>query len=309
MRHIAIKRLAISFTVFILLFSQICPVYAKGFSGGRTSGFSGAMRSSVSTKSVSSPFSSKSSSGYSGSSKSSATARALPSLGGKTTSISSKTAKESYMQSSFSKQISTSNYSNYKKSLTPEQTKDYTSSLNKSYSLPNRLNFDDALATRNSRLTTFGTRPVIINVGGGYLGGPLSYGSAFAGIWDMWFLTRASQLFWYNHWSEISPYRNNFDQAKFNEMEARVKELEQQKVAKDPNYLEPGVDPDLQFSSEYQQSHVSDIYYTDKSGSSAQSVFGTIFMLIIIVALLLYIFKKVSRKNGKKSFESKIYMI
>ncbi len=168
------------------------------------------------------------------------------------------------------------------------------------------MNYDDAVRTRTSRINSFNTRPVFINVNPTLFGGPLSYGYGSVGIWDLWFLMRASELFWYHHWNEISPYRNYFQAKQYSDMEARVKALEQQNIKKDPNYLEPKVSADLQYSPDYQQKHLDQMYYTDKyPGNTGNPVVAVVFLGIGAVILII-VFKRFMRPRVK-SFKSDIY--
>jgi hypothetical protein len=123
----------------------------------------------------------------------------------------------------------------------------------------------------------------------------------------LWFLLRASELFWYHHWLDIYAYRNYFEASQFANMEARVRALEAQNVVRDANYLEPGVDPDLQFSSDYQQKHTNSIYYTNKYPSRAGNVIVTILVMLIIIAVLVIIIRKVSRPKRSYGSNSSIY--
>lgn len=211
------------------------------------------------------------------------------------------------MQDEYKKQASTSNYSEYKQKLNSEQQKAYESSFSKSYNVNNRMNFDDALRSRPQRINVFNSRPVYVGLNPVYFGSPISYGHAFAGPWDLWFLMRASDLFWYHHWHDISPYRNYFQEQQFRDMERRVQELEaKNNGVRDENYLEPGVDPDLQFSGEYQEKNLDRIYYTDKYSKPVSNPVQTILILIVIAAGLILIMKNVARPRRKK-YDSRLY--
>jgi hypothetical protein len=307
------KRVFAVVLILILLFSQSSLVLARGrsFSSGRSIG-----RSSFKFKSPS--VSTKKASGYSGSaskkssSTSSSKSRSIPgsySTGKSTTSKTAKTssAKSSYMKDTFKTTSSKSNYSAYKSKLNAQQKKAYNSSMNNSYKMNNRMNFDDAVRTRPQRISSFNSRPIFINVNRGYFGSPFSYGYAFVGPWDMWFLMRASELFWYHHWAEISLYNNYFDAAQYAKMDARVKQLEAQGVAKDPNYLEPGVDPDLQLTTDYQEKHLDSMYYTNKTPNNSGSIVVTFIIIGAIVIILIVFIRKAAKPKQKKSTYSRIY--
>jgi hypothetical protein len=214
------------------------------------------------------------------------------------------------MSDAYKKQTSSSNYSSYKSKLNDDQKKAYDSSMNSNYYTGSKMNFEDATRTRTSRMDTYNSRPVRININTYQFGGGLfSYGMAFAGPWDLWFLMRASDMFWYHHWTEISPYRDYFEAAQFAQMESRIRTLEAQNIARDTSYMEPGVDPDLMFSSDYQEKNVDKIYYTDKYAKPVQNpVKYFIPILLISVGLILIIYtlsRRKPQKPGKNS--SRIY--
>ena len=209
------------------------------------------------------------------------------------------------MSDAYKKQASSSNYSSYKQKLNDEQKKVYDSSMNTNYYNGNKMNFEDASRTRSTRMNDYNSRPIRISINTYNFGGPLSYGTAFAGPWDLWFLMRASDVFWYNHWNDIYPYRDNFEAAQFAEMEGRIKALEAQNVARDPNYMEPGVDPDLMFSSDYQEKNVDKLYYTDKYNKPVQNPAKFFIpILLISIGLILVIYTLSRRKPQKPSRNS-----
>ena len=311
----------------IFVLSQASVVDAKGFSrsfggsksfsksfGGSTfkskSSYSGSTKSSKglfsgSSKSASSK---SSSSGYSGSSSS----RSVPgsySAGSSTkTSSASNSKKSVYMQDAYKKQTSSSNYNSYKQKLNPEQQKAYDSSMNSGFKVNNRMNFEDSVNTRSQRASNMNSRPVFINTRPGLFSGPMRWGMGYVGMWDMFFIMQASNLFWYHHWNEISPYRDNFEEKKFAEMEARVKELEKENNGvRDPNYMDPNVDPDLQLSSDYQGKNLDKIYYTDKYSKPETDPATTIIVIILIGGVLLMVISKAARPKPKKTYNSRIY--
>jgi hypothetical protein len=306
--NIVKKRIFAVIIILIFLFTQSSVVLARGrFSSGRSF--------SVRSKGFSGFSTPKKSSGYAGSSSKkspSSSARSVPgsySKGKSTTGAKAKTttARSAYMKDTFKTTTSKNNYSAYKKGLNDQQKKAYDSSMNNSYKMNSRMNFDDAIRTRPQRVSSFNSRPIFMNYNPGIFGGPFSYGYAFVGPWDMWFLMRASEMFWFHHWADISPYRNNFNNAEFAKMEERVKKLEAEGVAKDPNYLEPGVDPDLQLTTDYQEKHLDSIYYTDKNPGNTGSTVLTIIIVGAVITLLIIIIRKEVRPKKKKGSYSKIY--
>jgi hypothetical protein len=309
---------------FVFVISQVGIVDAKGFSrgfGGSKSfsksfssgsksfgGFSGSSKSSKGLFSKGSSSSTKkSSSGYSSSSSRSVPGSYSSSSSAKRSSTAASSKKSAYMQDAYKKQSSSTNYSNYKQKLNAEQQKVYDSSMNSNFKVNNRMNFEDAMRTRTQRISYINTRPIYVNVRPGLFGGPLTWGMGYVGMWDMFFLMHASNLFWYHHWNEIYPYRDQFDEAKFNEMEARVKQLEQEnKGVRDANYLDPDVDPDLQFSSQYQEKNLDNIYYSNKYAEPTTNPGLSLIIIIIVVGVLFIFVSRVSRPR-RKTYNSRIY--
>lgn len=275
--------------------------FSKSFSSSvksstkKSSGLFGASSKSKSSASRSKPGTKS----FSGSSSGSTSAKGFASK------ASSK--KYSYMQDTYKKQVSSKNYNTYKQKLNSDQQKVYTDSLKRDFGTSSRkMRFEDAMNTRNSRINTFeNNRPIFINANRGMFSSPFSYGYAYVGPWDLWFLMRASDLFWFHHWNEISPYRSYFDQQEYDKLEKRVQELEQKGVKKDPAYLDPDVDPDLQLSQQYQEKNLDKVYYTDKYPARSA---GTAVVIIIITSVaLIIIIRKISKPRRKKSHYSSIY--
>lgn len=305
--------------IIALVFSQAGLAYARGFSGGgrsfggssfsRSSGSFSSYRSSSSGWSGSSS-SSKSYGSWGGSSSGSSSSRNVP--GSYSTSGTSSfnsygsktgTAKNSYMQNTYNNQASASNFKTYKQNLNAEQQKVYDSSMNRNYNVGSRLNYNDALNTRNQRISNYDTNPVRVHVNNYYFGGPLSYGSAFVGIWDMWFLMRASNLFWYHHWNDINPYSSYFNTTDFAARQAAVNAMQAQGIAKNTSYLDPNVNPDLQFSKSYVDSHANNIYNTSYRRPSSHP-FLTLIFILVFAAILIWFIKKLLKKPVKTRYSS-----
>ncbi|MHB8066077.1 MAG: hypothetical protein ACYDG2_26235 [Ruminiclostridium sp.] len=304
------KRVLAILLIFTFVFASTAGVYAKGFrSFGGSRSFSKSFSSS--SKSVT-----KKSGGLFGSSKAkSSSSRAKPgstaSSGSSAKGFASKSTskKYSYMQDTYKKQVSSKNFNTYKQKLNTDQQKVYNDSLKRDYGTSSRrMGFEDAMNTRSSRINTFSnSRPIFINVNRGMFASPFSYGYAYVGPWDLWFLMRASDMFWFHHWNEISPYRSYFDQQKYDELEKKVEDLEKQGVKRDPNYLDPDVDPDLQLSQQYQEQNVDKLYYTDKYPTNSGSAGTAIVVIIITSVALVIVIKKISKPKRKKSHYSRIY--
>lgn len=210
------------------------------------------------------------------------------------------------MNDTYKKQSSGRSYTTYQQKLNTEQQKAYNTSYSKNYNYQ-RTGFEDSMRTRPQRISMFDRRPIIVAANPMYFGGPLSYGSAFVGMWDMWFLMRASDMFWFHHWNDIYPYRDYFEASKFADMEKRVKALEQQGVVRDESYVDPEVDPDLQFSDEYTQKNIDKVYYTDKYSTPSTNPVAAVIILVGVGVVLVIILRKVSKPKPKKTFQSRIY--
>jgi hypothetical protein len=211
------------------------------------------------------------------------------------------------MQEQYKKEISRSSYKAYQQKLNDEQKKVYDSAMNTNYRVNNRMNFEDAMNTRAQRISAFDARPVRTNYNTFYFGGPITYGSAFVGPWDLWFLLRASDLFWYHHWLDIYPYRDYFAPADFAARENAVRAMEAQNIARDESYLDPDTDPDLQFSNDYQQSHLDNIYYTDRHPATNGSPVTTIIVIVIIASGVVLVIKGLSKPRPRRPSSSNIY--
>jgi len=305
------KRVLAIFLIIIFVFTSTAGVYAKGFrsSGGGRS-FSKSYSSSPksfgggglfgSSKSKSSSSKNNSSRSIPGSTTNKKSAKGFTS---KTTS-----KKYSYMQDTYKKQVSSKNFNTYKQKLNTDQQKVYNDTLKRDYGTSSRrMGFENAMNTRSSRVNTFGQRPIFMNVNRGMFASPFSYGYAFVGPWDLWFLMRASDMFWFHHFSEISPYKSYFNQQEYEKLEKRVKEIETQGTKKDPTYLDPDVDPDLQLSQQYQEKNVDKVYYTDKYPTNSASAGTAIVIIIITSVALIIVIKRLSKPKRKKSHYSRIY--
>ncbi len=292
---------------------------SSGSTGSSSSGSTGSSSSSKSSGSTSGSGSSSGTSGSTGSSSSgytggSSSSKSSGSTGGTTGSSSSSksssstvksktdTLKNTYMQETYKKQASQNNYSAYKQKLNDEQKKTYESSFNNTYGSGSRMDFDSAMRTRPQRISDYSTRPIRININTYQFGGPFSYGYAFAGPWDLWFLMRASDMFWYHHWNDIYPYRDYFEAAQFAQMEQRIRALEAQNIPRDATYMEPGVDPDLQLSSDYLEKNVDKYYYTNQYAKPVKNPVGTLIGVVIIIAGLVLILRHFSRRRPKNPY-------
>lgn len=220
----------------------------SGYSAGSTSKSSG---SSAGSSSVSGSGKSSSSSGYTaGAASSSSVAKPI----GKQTPQSDKSA---YLNTVYAKETSKNNYAAYQQKMNPTQQASY-SQYNTAPSVQNVQSYSTLSSSRPTRINVYNSSPVYCGYNTSLYPGGLSYGSAYCGRWDLWFLTRASDVFWYNHLDEIMMYNNMFDRNQYEQRLARVRAMNN--VARDPNYLDPDVNYDLQYSPNYQKEHLNELY-------------------------------------------------
>ena len=123
-----------------------------------------------------------------------------------------------------------------------------------------------------------------------YFWGPYGYpmwGYRRLGMWDLAFLLTASHLFWHHHWNEMRHYRTYFDRQKWTQMEARVKALEAKGVKRDPNYLDPNLAPDLQFSKQFAAQNPAVAYPGKKApkGEEPSGFFGWVLGLVLAMGI------------------------
>ena len=318
------KRVFAIMLILVLVFTSTAGVFAKSRSFGGSRSFSKSYSRSYKSSSKSSGLFGASKAKSSNSKKSSSSnsskssTRSIPgtsksysgSTGSSAKSFSNKSSskKYSYMQDTYKKQVSGKNFNTYKQKLNTEQQKVYNDSMKRNYGTGSRrMGFEDAMKSRTSRINSFGKRPIFMNVNRGMFSSPFSYGYAFVGPWDLWFLMRASEMFWYHHWLDIAPYKSYFNQQEYEKLEKRVEELEKQGVQRDPNYIDPDTDPDLQFSQQYQEENVDKIYYTDKYSTNSASSGVAVVIIIVSAGALIIVIRKLSKPKPKKSHYSRIY--
>ena len=105
------------------------------------------------------------------------------------------------------------------------------------------------------------------------------------GVWDIYFLSHANDLFWYHHWQDRSIrnalYQQNIlEDAELRRLESRVQELEQQGIARNADYLPDGVGPEDAYSRDY----IRSVAYEEEEGG----VGFIIFMSILVGAVVAY---------------------
>jgi hypothetical protein len=80
------------------------------------------------------------------------------------------------------------------------------------------------------------------------------YNDPYNSFFWYWMLDRSleDRAYWaYHHQHDMDAARYNDLLARDAQLAARVRQLEAQKVARDPNYVPPGMEPDLQYTDEY----------------------------------------------------------
>ena len=80
------------------------------------------------------------------------------------------------------------------------------------------------------------------------------YNDPYPSMFWWWMLDRSLEeraLWAYHHQSSMDQARYREMCAKDAQLEARVRQLEAQKVARDPNYAPKGMDPDLMYTNDY----------------------------------------------------------
>lgn len=107
------------------------------------------------------------------------------------------------------------------------------------------------------------------------------------GIWDVYFLSQASDLFWYHHWNDASIQRALYQDrvlqdAELARLEAKIRSLETQNIVRDMSYIPEGIEPQDMYSEAYIQSVRQD--------EESSSVGFILFLSILIGAGFAYFF-------------------
>lgn len=218
-----------------------------------------------------------------------------------TASAQSQTKKDSYMQEAYKKELSKSNYAAYKQKLDENQQKAYDQTANRSYTMNNKMDWDDAMATRQQRMGRFDGYPVRTAINISMFPGSFGYGSSFIGPYDLWFLARASDLFWYHHWDLLSPYRSWFDPVGFAAREAMIHQMEMQHIQRNPDYMDSDWDYDLAFSPDYQRNHLGDLYNTRRAFHGFWTSIWIFIVMLGIVILIVFMIRKISESRHKNA--------
>ncbi|MDD5603137.1 MAG: hypothetical protein PHG48_03500 [Eubacteriales bacterium] len=199
--------------------------------------------------------------------------------------------KSLYMLDHYTSLSLNSEYHIYPQELTPLQAESLSNGLVTLYKMPDKTAFESSLADKPSRIAAYDKLPLRIRPDYSVFSGPFSYGSVYIGPWDMWFLLRASDEFWFNHWDEIAPYKEYFNQADFEARDSAVKSMMQSGSTPDALMLEQVFSADLQFSEQYIARHLDRIYFTSKYMSQSGNSFTMLFTIALIIAALILLIR------------------
>ena len=109
------------------------------------------------------------------------------------------------------------------------------------------------------------------------------------GVWDIYFLSHATDLFWYHHWREPAIQRALYQDhvlqdAELTRLEQKVNALEAQQLTRDPDYLPEGVSPQDAYSDEY----IRRVRREEEGSSIWLILFGSVFGGALISYLLFF---------------------
>ena len=146
------------------------------------------------------------------------------------------------------------------------------------------------MATRATRAQSYQRRhqrpTTVINnryTGGAPWGG-WGYGFGSVGMWDLFFLSTVTHMFWHHHWHDPSLkkalYQDNLlEKEELAKLEQRVKELEAAGVKRDPNYLPEDVDPDLAYAKTHVEQNPKEFYAEEEPARESSSGLWTLLFL------------------------------
>jgi hypothetical protein len=122
----------------------------------------------------------------------------------------------------------------------------------------------------------------------------MGWGYRSVGMWDLFFLSSVSNMFWYHRWHDPGIQRalykeNMLQKDELQRLETKVKELETQGVTRDPNYLPKDVDPDIAYSKDYVEKHKTEFYADKKEPEEAGGGFLGIFGFLFLMAGIWYL--------------------
>ncbi|MBF0496872.1 MAG: hypothetical protein HQK58_09925 [Deltaproteobacteria bacterium] len=262
-QRVRICHLMIIFCLGLLLAMPPAEIWAKGFGGGGGSrgGSSGGRSYSSSSARSSSGSSASTKGGWGGTTRQDSSASSGGGGWGKTGvtgSPSSGSARSATDAKAMDRQQSKQSYQDYKQRTGQTPSKESISQAQTRASQTRTTRVNNYFGPNTTYQRRLAPTYYQANYWGGY-GYPM-WGFHSVGIWDMAFLMMASDLFWYHHWNSLSQQRNMFDQQQMADMERRVKALEAKGVPRDPNFVDPNVDPDIQYSKEYVEQNPDKVF-------------------------------------------------
>jgi len=103
--------------------------------------------------------------------------------------------------------------------------------------------------------------------------------------YDNFFFRYTTPTWAYHHWHSIDHRR--FDEARLQELEDQIEQMEKEGIERDPNYVMPDVDPDLQYSDEELENlqEARDVIDLEAEQEEGGGGFGwlTIFLVGIVI--------------------------
>jgi len=165
-------------------------------------------------------------------------------------------------------EISAEKFNLWKSSRTPRETPSFNPSL---------------AETRSQRMTSeLGWRQPT-----GYYREPSTV-VIYRDHYDNSFMKYVTLMWLFNHWNNVDHSR--FDDARIRDLEARFGDLEARGYKRDPNYTEPGIDPDLAY-------HKDAAYEQHRPGSLAWLFWGTVGGSVLLWGIWFVFIRRVPYSN------------
>jgi hypothetical protein len=131
---------------------------------------------------------------------------------------------------------------------------------------------------------------------------PVVYHDPYSSFFWWWLLAQSldQRAAWaYNHRADMDPQRYQDLLSKDRQLEARVRQLEQQKTPRDPTYSPTGLDPDLMYSDDY----VDAVYNPQLDPAYFAKGLRVLFAGLAVVALLAFLIWLVFFKRWGASYD------
>ena len=103
--------------------------------------------------------------------------------------------------------------------------------------------------------------------------------------YDNFFFQYMTLTWLFHHWGSVD--KSRFDEARLQELEAKFAQMEKEGTVRDPNYVMPGVDPDLQYSDEELDNlqEAKDVSEMEAEQTSGGGGFG--WLMIFLIGLVI----------------------